>query len=119
MLNNKAGRVFDPQVALGQVGGDQELLKEIISVLTQQYPKQLREVRECIEKNDAAGVGQVAHRIKGAVGNFGARPAFEAAVRLEEIGKSGDLSEAESALTALKTELERLEQELRKTWKSM
>ncbi len=114
MMNNNDGRIFDPQMALEQASGDQEVLKEIVDIHCQEYPKQLHEIQESIDKNDAATVKQVAHTIKGAVSNFGAKPAFEAALRLERIGKSGDLSEVESAFTALKTELERLEQELKK-----
>ena len=90
------------------------LTKEIINIYSEEYPKQLRELREAIEKNEAAAVGQVAHTIKGAVANFGANPAFEAAFNLEKIGKSEDLSSAVSAFDKLKQELERLEQELKR-----
>jgi len=106
--------VFDLKKALEQVGGDQEILKEIIGIYREEYPKQLRQIQEAMDKNNAAEAGNVAHTIKGAVGNFGAKPAFEAALRLEKIGKSGDLSEALKAFEALKGELERLEGELKK-----
>ncbi|MBL7197385.1 MAG: Hpt domain-containing protein [Candidatus Omnitrophica bacterium] len=107
--------VFDLQKALEQVGGDREMLKEIINIYREEYPKQLQEIQEAIKKNNAATVDSVAHTIKGAVGNFGAKPAFEAALNLEKIGKSGNLSEALDAFNTLKAELELLEQELKKT----
>jgi HPt (histidine-containing phosphotransfer) domain-containing protein len=113
MSNNKEA-AFDLQMALKQVDNDQEMLKEIINVLLEEYPKQLNQIREYIKKNDAAMIRQTAHTIKGAVSNFGAKPAFEAAFHLEKIGENGDLSGAENAFTALKVELERLEQELKK-----
>ncbi len=113
MIDNR-NSTFDLNKALEQVGGDQEILKEIIDIYRREYPKQLHEIHEGIEKNDAAKIAQVAHTIKGAVGNFGAKPAFEAALRLEGIGKSENLSEAVGAFDALKGELERLEQELKK-----
>jgi hypothetical protein len=46
--------------------------------------------------------------LKGSVGNFCAQGAFEAAQRLERMGKSGDLSEVETAWRALQCEMERL-----------
>ncbi len=106
--------VFDLKKALEQVGGDRKILKEIIDIYCEEYPKQLREIQQAIGKNDTATVGGVAHTIKGAVGNFGAKSTFEAALRLEKIGKSKDLSEALSAFGALKEKLEQLEQELKK-----
>ncbi len=106
--------IFDLKKALEQVGGDRELLKEITNIYCEEYPKQLLQIQQAMDKNDAAAVGEVAHTIKGAVGNFGAKSAFEAALYLEKIGKSGKLSETLSAFGALKEKLEQLEQELKK-----
>ena len=106
--------VFDLKKALEQVGGDREILKEIIDIYCEEYPKQLSQIQQAIDKNDTATVGEVAHTIKGAVGNFGAIAAFEAALCLEKIGKSGELSKAMSAFSELKEKLEQLERELKK-----
>ena len=106
--------VFDLEKALRQVGGDRDMLKEIIDIYGDEYPKQLQQIQEGMEKDDAVTVAQVAHTVKGAVGNFGAQAAFEAALNLEKIAKSGNISAAERAFEALKTELERLGQELKK-----
>ncbi len=106
--------VFDLGKAQEQAGGDQELLKEIIGIYCAEYPKQLLQIQQALDKNDLAAVGEVAHTVKGAVGNFGAKPAFEAAFCLEKIGKSKELSKAPGAFRALKEKLEQLEQELKK-----
>ena len=106
--------VFDPKKTLEQVDGDQDMLKEIIGIYSKEYPEQLQQIQEGLKKNDAITVAEVAHTIKGAVGNFGAEAAFEAALNLEKIGKSGDLSRAQKAYEGLKIELERLNQELKK-----
>jgi len=42
------------------------------------------------------------------VGNFSAHPAFEAALKLEVLGREGSLSEAEPAYAELEKEIERL-----------
>ena len=43
------------------------------------------------------------------MGNFSAQNAYDAAYALEQIGRSGDLSEAPGAYRVLKQELERLQ----------
>ncbi len=48
---------------------------------------------------------RLAHTLKGAVGTFGARPAFEAALRLETMARSNDLAQAEPAFVALEDAL--------------
>ncbi len=113
-MTNSNDIVFDLEKAMEQVGGDREILKEIIGIYCEEYPKQLLQIQQAIDKNDTAVVGEVAHTIKGAVGNFGAKSAFEAALYLEKIGKSKDLSVALSAFGALKEKLEQLERELKK-----
>ena len=48
--------------------------------------------------------GALAHTIKGAVGTLGATAAFETALRLETMGRQGDLSLAAEAIAALDEE---------------
>jgi HPt (histidine-containing phosphotransfer) domain-containing protein len=54
----------------------------------------------------------LAHTIKGSVSIFAAGKATNAASRLEQIGKSNDLSQADEAVEALTQELARLQPEL-------
>jgi hypothetical protein len=42
------------------------------------------------------------------VGNFAAQPAFEAALKMEALGRDGTLSEAETAYAELEKEIQRL-----------
>jgi hypothetical protein len=50
----------------------------------------------------------LAHDLKGAVGTFGADAAFEAALRIETMARSGDLTHAELAYAALEAALTRI-----------
>jgi hypothetical protein len=52
--------------------------------------------------------------LKGAVSNFGARAAADAALRLEQMGRAGDLSHASPALATLEMEMSALLRELEK-----
>jgi len=51
---------------------------------------------------------QAAHSVKGAVSSFGAHAACEAALKLEELGREGDLTRAEFACTELDREIAHL-----------
>lgn len=105
---------FSLEKALEQVVGDREMLKEVIDIYRQEYPKQLEEIQRAIERKDAEAIRLVAHTIKGAVANFGAKPAFETALALENIGKSKELSNAGNVFNKLTAELKRLDEEFKK-----
>jgi len=68
-------------------------------------PDSIARIREAIADSDASALDKAAHSLKGSVGNFGARRAFEAAYRLELMGKEGKLAEVDAALFELETEL--------------
>jgi HPt (histidine-containing phosphotransfer) domain-containing protein len=53
-----------------------------------------------------------AHAQKGSVGNSAARRAYDAAYRLEHMGRKGGLTEAHGALADLRKELDALQQAL-------
>ncbi len=65
-------------------------------------------VRHWIEKGDALQVQIASNAIKGAAESMGACKVKEAAQRLEEMGKEGDLGNAQKALTTVRKEFERL-----------
>jgi HPt (histidine-containing phosphotransfer) domain-containing protein len=100
--------------ALGRVGGDEELLKEIAEIFLEQCPEELAEIRRAIEAQNPEAVQEAAHSLKGAVGNFGAKTAFDAAYRLELMGRKGNLSGSGEALTELEKALADLNPELSK-----
>ncbi len=106
---------LDIAAALGRVGGDEELLKEIAEIFLEQCPDALSEVRDAIEAQNPEALQHAAHSLKGSVGNFGAQAAVEAAYRLEMMGRQGNfsgsgdaLSELEKALGDLKPQLAKL-----------
>lgn len=76
-------------------------------------PRQLNAVRLAVAAGDAKALEQAAHLLKGSAGNFVATEATAAAARLEAVGRSGDLSQAASALRTLEAAIERLTPALR------
>jgi CheY-like chemotaxis protein/HPt (histidine-containing phosphotransfer) domain-containing protein len=100
--------VLDKTAVLKRVGGDLELLQELLDLFLHDCPQQLAAIREAIAGPDSEALERAAHRIKGAVGTFGARAAVEAALRLETMGREGDLTQAEAAYAALEAGIQRL-----------
>ena len=102
------GALVDQAEALARVGGDWDLLRSLTEVFFDSYPAQLEQLREAIGGGDAQTVYRLAHTLVGAVGIFGARPAVEAAARLEAMGRRGDLAGAEEAYKRLDAAVARL-----------
>ena len=66
-------------------------------------------IRDGIALNDDNAVERAAHSLKGSVGNFGARRAYDIAYRLEVLGRDGKLAESEDAVPELQREFRDLE----------
>jgi CheY-like chemotaxis protein len=107
-----SAEVFDAAEALRHVGDDRGLLRDLAGMFEVEAPRMLAEVREAIAARDAARLQRAAHTLKGAVGTFGARATFAAALRLEVMGRDGDLSGAAEAAEALEQAVARLRQAL-------
>jgi CheY-like chemotaxis protein len=103
-----AAPVLDASATLERVGGDRELLAELYHLFTEQCPVWLAEIRDAISRADADRLRRAAHTLKGAVGNFGAQAAHEAAQRLETMGRDGDLADAAATCAELERQLQRL-----------
>jgi PAS domain S-box-containing protein len=103
---------LDEALALSRVGGDVELLKEVVELFLDDYPEAFERIRQAVASRDASALEHNAHSLKGSVSTFGANRAFEAALALEKQGRSGDLSDAQAGLHRLQEALEALRPEL-------
>ena len=94
--------------ALDVTGGDSELLEEAVTLfLEEDYPRQLKELKEGIEHRDAPAVKASAHGIKGAVNSFGGHAAGAIALQLQEMGRDANFDSVETALEELEAEITR------------
>jgi HPt (histidine-containing phosphotransfer) domain-containing protein len=100
--------IFDRDAVVNRVGGDMELLRELVGLFADDCPHQVAAVREALERQDLRAIERSAHTIKGVVSNFAARAAFDAAQRVESLGRKGELLQAREAFHVLLHELERL-----------
>ncbi len=112
MMNTPAAPALDREVALARVGGDTELLREIAVLFLENYQGWLEELRAAEASGNAEAVHRAAHGLKGSVANFGARDAVEASLKLEHLGRTGDLTEMPQSLAQLEAALETLRKDL-------
>jgi CheY-like chemotaxis protein len=103
---------LDESLALSRVGGDSELLKEVVELFLDDYPSTFEKIRSAVASRDASALEHHAHSLKGSVSTFGAGPAFEAAFALEKQGRSGDLTGVQDGLSRLEQALAALRPEL-------
>ena len=103
---------LDEAVALSRVGGDFDLLREVVELFLNDYPQALEKIRTAVAAHDPTGVEHHAHSLKGSVSTFGANRAFDAALALERKGRSGDLSNVKEGLSSLECALQALRPEL-------
>ena len=101
-------QVIDKGSALDQLEGDEELLGQMVGLILEDCPKFMEDIRAAIARGDAEVLQRTSHTLKGAVSNLQAHTVYEAALRLEMIGRSADLSGAEEALGKLNEEMNRL-----------
>ena|SRR5579872_1754519 len=105
-------QVLDRATALARVGGDLDLLKEIAALFLDEYPRELDDIHKALAAADAHKLERSAHGLKGAVANFGAAAAVDAAFQLEQLGKAGKLDQVPPPLAALERALALLHAEL-------
>lgn len=105
-------RQLDESLALSRVGGDRDLLREVVELFLNDYPDVLEKIRAAVSRRDAGALEQHAHSLKGSVSTFGAQWAFDAALALERKGRSGDLSGIEEGLGQLEYALGTLRPDL-------
>jgi two-component system, sensor histidine kinase and response regulator len=100
--------VFDLTTALTSVGGDRDLLDELLAAFARDAPARMDAVRQAIAGGDAAELMREAHSLKGALQVLGATTAAGLARGLEALGRAGDVSGASEIVAALDREVDRL-----------
>lgn len=100
------------ELALERVGGDEELLREIAGLFLEDYPSLNQKIQQALASQDAHQLERAAHSLKGSVANFGSDQAYQAAFKLEQIGRSKSLELAADAYADLSEIMRRVCTEL-------
>ena len=94
--------------------GDQTLVREMVKIFLDDCPLQMAAIRAAVNARDAVQIRTTAHALKGSAGYLRATLVFEAARKLEAIGREGVLATADTLHQRLVAETTRLVEELRK-----
>ncbi len=96
----------DIEAAMQIFGRDDDLLREAVALfLEEDYPEQIKLLREGIKRQDADAVRAAAHSVKGAARSLGGVVLGDIALRLEELGREGKLEGARELANKLEDEL--------------
>ncbi|MDA1052562.1 MAG: response regulator [Planctomycetota bacterium] len=109
---------FDLTELLANVGGNHQLLLEMIGIFLDECPKQTAAMRHAIDNHDAAKLRLAAHTLKGSLRHFGAEHPAALAEALEEMGKRDELDGADPTCAELEPEVQSLMTSLRTYAKS-
>jgi signal transduction histidine kinase/DNA-binding response OmpR family regulator len=104
--------VLDEKSLRDRTDNDEQLLQELVELFRLHCPRLFGEIGEAIAREDGHALELAAHALKGAIGTFAAKPCFEAALRLEMMGRENQMSGARQAYEILRTEIDRLQSAL-------
>ena len=105
-------RVFDDKELMERIDNDWEFLAETVQMLSSDGRVLLKGVQDALASGDAADVGRKAHTLKGMISNFCSPAAHGAALAVEQLGRTGDLSAAPAAVATLAEQLDILIEQL-------
>ncbi len=100
--------VFDKDKALNIIGGDEDLLRDIVEIFVVDVFQQMSEIQEAVNSRNNDALEKSAHKLKGAVSNFGENATFKTALKLEIIGKENRLDDVAGIYGTLVKDVENL-----------
>jgi len=105
--------VIDLAGSLARLGGDQALFNKLAEFYEEDAPALLEKLRTALDSEQVAVVERSAHSLKGLSASFGCESATRIALRIEEMGRTGNLAGVRSALPELETQVTALRKTLR------
>jgi two-component system, sensor histidine kinase and response regulator len=100
---------LDRAALLTRVGGNPTLLAEILQMCPGEFARLMKELQSAVSQKDTNRIRLAAHTLKGTLGNLSAASAYEAVLRLEQMGRTGDLGSVEEAWILVQQQVERVQ----------
>jgi HPt (histidine-containing phosphotransfer) domain-containing protein len=94
---------------LERLGGDEQLLRQVLEVFASDAPVQLEALLGAVDEADQEVVWRRAHGIKGAAANVGAIALKRAAFELEAAARAGNLDQLPRLAARVGQEIDRLQ----------
>jgi CheY-like chemotaxis protein len=96
---------WDRFSTLEKLGGDENLLREVIAIFLAETPKKMASLQQALEQGDADSVEKIAHSLKGELGYLAIPEVALKARELEQMGRTRHLKNAAPLFAALSDEL--------------
>lgn len=100
--------IFDHQELLARVENDRELLRDLLTIFKEDFPRQLLALREAVEARDGDRVATAAHTLRGMLSNLSASQAAATAARLEQMGRKKETLNFQEAFDAFQNDANEL-----------
>lgn len=97
-----------------RLDNDFELYLELLELFTTDSASIISRIENAIINRDSEALRKAAHTLKGAVANFSAPAAYEAASILEQTGRNRELANANDQFLKLKAEIDSVIKEMKK-----
>ena len=105
--------VLDLAALRRNFGDDLAFAGRLAAKFEGRYPGQVDVVGEALARGDGVAAAEAAHRLAGETSVFYSIAARQAALRVEDLARAGDVAGASLACGVLRTELDRLARSLR------
>jgi signal transduction histidine kinase/HPt (histidine-containing phosphotransfer) domain-containing protein len=103
---------FDTSALLACVGGNKQLAQQLIRAYLPDSAMRLAAIRDAVAQHDAQALARAAQALRGSIRSFGVKDVAETVRKLDEMGRSGHLENAESLIANLEVQLARLDSSL-------
>lgn len=107
-MDRAAELPVDLAVAMRWLGGDQQLLSELVGIFLDDGPKRLLAIRAALTASNVREVEHVAHSLKGSAAILGATRLQTAALALEDAAHDGHTENGPDLVSAIAHELDRV-----------
>lgn len=115
-VNQEKKRTIDWERAFETVGGDKQLLSDLIKVFLKDSDSMVSNIEAAIQNQNADGLRLSAHSLRGALNHLGAKDSAYLASKVEQLGSveafQDQIDEAVELLAQLKASLEPVTQEM-------
>jgi two-component system sensor histidine kinase/response regulator len=93
--------ILDLPDVMDRVQDDKELLLELFDIYIIDFKEKRKLLEKAIQGNDCEQVVNIAHSLKGASGNISAKSLRTTFYKYENMGKTGNISEAKGGLAIM------------------
>jgi two-component system, sensor histidine kinase and response regulator len=88
-----------------RLGGDENLLREVIGIFLEEVPRHLADLGQAVAHGNAKAVEEIAHTLKGELGYLNIAESLRKASALEALGRNNDLGQAADIFALFESEL--------------